>query len=398
MSKSLRICLIISGDGLKWFAGPEYIKNIAMALGGLPSDIRSTFNLSLLCSKNLNQDILDQVNPYIDTLYYEEEDLLPTTIFNKVRWRLIKKIFHEFDPRLEKFLKKKNIDFVYPYLSKNSAHKFFRSAQCIFDFQHKYLTQFFDENEIRGRDQWFQRVAESSAVVVLNSKSAESDFHKFFPEYTDKTKVVSFKTTPLMLWYEGEATQIQHKYHLPEKFFVISNQFWQHKNHLVVFKALKILAESEVHPNVVCTGYIYDSRNPSYSNEVLRMIHTLDLSKQIYLLGLVPKFDQIQVMRRSIAVIQPSLFEGWSTLVEDARLLGKAIILSNLSVHREQNPPNSIFFEPESPQDLSLKMLKFWQTLSPGPDLEKEQQALENARQEVQSFGYRFLELAKGAL
>ena len=89
-------------------------------------------------------------------------------------------------------------------------------------------------------------------------------------------------------------------------------------------------------------------------------------------MGLVPKFDQIQLMRRSIAVVQPSLFEGWSTLVEDARLLGKPMILSNLPVHLEQNPPYSAFFEVNSPEDLAKLLGDFWQNYHPGPDLEKE--------------------------
>jgi hypothetical protein len=58
-------------------------------------------------------------------------------------------------------------------------------------------------------------------------------------------------------------------------------------------------------------------------------------------------------MRHSLAVIQPSLFEGWSTVVEDARCLGKKIILSDLLVQVEQNPQGSEFFERHSPQQLA---------------------------------------------
>ena len=103
-------------------------------------------------------------------------------------------------------------------------------------------------------------------------------------------------------------------------------------------------------------------------------------------------------MRRSIAVVQPSLFEGWSTLVEDARLLGKPMILSNLPVHLEQNPPYSAFFEVNSPEDLAKLLGDFWQNYHPSPDLEKELAAIKNAQQEVQDFGYRFLALAQGTI
>jgi glycosyltransferase involved in cell wall biosynthesis len=41
-------------------------------------------------------------------------------------------------------------------------------------------------------------------------------------------------------------------------------------------------------------------------------------------------------MRASTALINPSLFEGWSTTVEEAKSTGTPMILSDLGVHREQ--------------------------------------------------------------
>ena len=340
----LRICLVMQG-GLGWIAGIEYIKNIAIALGSLPPEVRSTFELLLLCSKTTNEDIQKQVKPYLDELLYEEDCLQPIDLVNQIRWKGIKILSGQFSPRLDKFFKNRSIDFVYPYLNKNLTERSYRSAECIFDFQHKYLTHFFSVKEIQSRDSWFLKVANKSSTVVLNSKSAESDFHKFFPEHADKTKVLCFKTVPLSQWFAGNPTQIQAQYSLPNRFFLISNQFWQHKNHLIVFKALNLLKQDKIYPIVVCTGHIYDNRKPDYSDTILQTIHKLGIAQQVHLLGLIPKFEQVQLMRRSIAVVQPSLFEGWSTLVEDARSLGKSIILSNLPVHIEQNPPNSAFFE-----------------------------------------------------
>ena len=395
MSKPLRICLVMQGD-LGWLAGIEYVKNIALALGSLPKEIRSTFELSIICSKKTNEDIQKQVKPYLDELFYEEEHLQPISLFNRIRWKIIRTLSGQSSPRLDRFLKENSIDFVYPYLSKNVLTQPYRSADCIFDFQHKYLTQFFSAQEIKNRDQWFSTVANTADLVVLNSKSAESDFHRFFPENAHKAKVISFKTVPLPQWFEGNPQQTQREYYLPDKFFLISNQFWQHKNHLIVFEALRLLHKESIYPNVVCTGHIYDHRRPDYSDAILQTIHKIGVAKQVHLLGLIPKLDQVQLMRRAIAVVQPSLFEGWSTLVEDSRLLGKPIILSNLPVHLEQNPPNSGFFERDSPENLAQLLGDWWGKLVPGPDLEREAIAIENAQREVQEFGCLFLEIARG--
>ena len=67
-------------------------------------------------------------------------------------------------------------------------------------------------------------------------------------------------------------------------------------------------------------------------------------------LGLVSYADLIGLMRYLTALINPSLFEGWSTTVEEAKSLGKTIILSDIPVHREQAPENGRFFDPGWPR------------------------------------------------
>jgi hypothetical protein len=61
-------------------------------------------------------------------------------------------------------------------------------------------------------------------------------------------------------------------------------------------------------------------------------------------------------MKNSLAIIQPSLFEGWSTVVEDAKALNKWILLSDIAVHREQIKENVDFFNPKKPIELALIM------------------------------------------
>ena len=53
-----------------------------------------------------------------------------------------------------------------------------------------------------------------------------------------------------------------------------------------------------------------------------------------------------QIMRRSLAVLQPSLFEGWSTTLEEARSIGKRTIVSDIAVHREQDLHTAMYFRP----------------------------------------------------
>ena len=66
------------------------------------------------------------------------------------------------------------------------------------------------------------------------------------------------------------------------------------------------------------------------------LIDSYDLRDDIRFLGFIPREEQLMIMKGARAIIQPSFFEGWSTVVEDAKAVNSFIVLSNLEVHKEQ--------------------------------------------------------------
>ena len=70
-------------------------------------------------------------------------------------------------------------------------------------------------------------------------------------------------------------------------------------------------------------------------------------------MGIVPYNDLISLMYHSIAIINPSKFEGRSSTVEQAKSLGKKVILSNINIHKEQNPDRGIYFNEDDNKKLA---------------------------------------------
>lgn len=394
MRRPLRIGLIMQG-GHNWMGGVEYMKNIVFALASLPPEVRSTFEVCLICSEEL-KPVASELSTFVSSTHFFDASQEPLTVPNLIRWGSTKILFGQADLRLDGALNQAKIDFAYPYFAAARWRKHFRSATWIPDCQHKYLTQFFTEAEIQMRDRQFSLTANHASVIVFSSKTAEADFKEFFFKATYKSEILSPCVYPLPEWYESDPVRTQEVYHLPERFFLINNQFWQHKNHLVAFNALKLLGDQAIHPVLVCTGSLYDYRNPLFLNTTLQTINKLGITHQVYLLGIVTRLEMISLMRRALAVIQPSLFEGWNFAVEEARCLGKPIVLSDIPVHREQDPPHSIFFENNSAEHLAMVLADAWKSLTPGPNREHEDIARNSNLKEAQAFGYRFLEIVKG--
>jgi glycosyltransferase involved in cell wall biosynthesis len=86
---------------------------------------------------------------------------------------------------------------------------------------------------------------------------------------------------------------------------------------------------------------------------LMRRVAELGIEEMFRPLGLVPYRDIMSLLRWSVAVINPSLFEGWSTTVEEAKSMGKTVILSDIPTHREQSPDRGKYFSPHSPAQLA---------------------------------------------
>ena len=394
MNKPFRIALINHHDQ-GWVAGTEYIKNIILGLSALSKDNGNNIEVNLITSKSIDNSILNLVEPCLKKIFFTEDILGAQTLLKNTKQKMasifLKRPYYSY----ENFLRKASFDFVYPYFSSCNDEVSDKSAAWIFDFQHKYLAKYFSKKEIVIRNRHFGNIAKYASTIILSSKCTQRDFHEFFPHAASKSRVLPFRSVPSPEWFKGNPKDVQNKYSLPDKFFIVCNQFWQHKNHLAILEAMNLLKKKGVRPIVVCTGHRQDYRRLNYFDDLLKTVREYDLEEQVLIVGLVPKIDQIQLLRRSIAVIQPSLFEGWSTVVEESRCFRKPIVLSNIPVHFEQNPPNSQYFDRNSPNSLAGVMENWWKNLLPGPDHNQEVIAKDDNKKEVQLFARKFLEISR---
>jgi glycosyltransferase involved in cell wall biosynthesis len=130
-------------------------------------------------------------------------------------------------------------------------------------------------------------------------------------------------------------------------------------------------------------------------SRLLQSVATSGLSDEVTLLGEVPRDDVIDLMRAAEIVIQPSRFEGWSTVVQDAKALGRPLLCSDIPVHREQVPGAMGFFPCDEPDVLADLLASHWEQLSPGPDFAGEQKALAEEREFAALHGRSLLGLCR---
>jgi glycosyltransferase involved in cell wall biosynthesis len=266
------------------------------------------------------------------------------------------------------------------------------------DFQHLHLPHLFSKKELNRRDTHYKRLSEHCDAIILSSNCAKSDFESFSPRYARKSRVLQFVSSPEQPTEILDLPTLQTRYSFTEPYFILPNQFWTHKNHRLVISALGLLKRQKRRALILATGNTVDPRAPEHFQSLLRLAGELDVLDQFRVLGPIPQSDLSSLMVHSIAFINPSLFEGWSTSVEEAKSLGKRILLSDIPVHREQCPPLGAFFDSANPEELARELIRASDEYDHAVDKQNQADAAQNLLRRRHAFGNTYQEIVLGAI
>lgn len=357
----IRVAFFI-GDG-SWKGGVNYYRNLLCALETVKNGLVSPVLVTTLepgDTEALPTRLLE-----CEMLHYRKPQGRYLSIANN-------KFRHWFDIdiHLTLFLKKHGIDMV---SHDTGDPKTTIPTLCwIPDFQHVKRPEFFQPEMVQARIESHKKQCRKAVGIIVSSNDALNDLLELCSVEKSKVAVLRF-VAPAAGDYIPGRDEILRKYNLRAPYFHVPNQFWKHKNHTLLLKALSELKSKGNATQIVCTGSTEDHRHPEYYNELMAMAHSLGVDDVFTVLGLVPYDDVMSLVRHSAAVINPSYFEGWSSTVEESKSMGKRILLSSIPVHLEQAPARGAYFSPDAPGELADLMQEVLVSYDPGEeDIERE--------------------------
>lgn len=372
-----------------WMGGIVYTHNLVRSLSMLPDDER--LQVSLFCKNNTEKfkELLPLVKECV--LYRQLLDSNPSgkwmvNLARRLRVAMTMLLLGEAQPELAWAARRAGVDVLFSV--SNPYTRFTPSPIAwIPDLQHKHLPHLFSKLDCEFRDRRFSGLLKRKGQhVVFSSKHALNDAIRFYGQPQAQTHILHFATVKDADW-EDDPSPVLKRYALPKDYLIVCNQFWVHKDHATLFEAIGELAKKGRTIHLVCTGETSDYRQPDYFTNLQAKMKADRLDAQIHILGMIPRYDQIMLIKGSLAIVQPSLFEGWSTVLEDARALGKFVIASDFPVHLEQNLPRALYFRQKDAGDCATVIETF---LSSQKDFlafnDKEQDNAENVLQFAKSF------------
>lgn len=227
------------------------------------------------------------------------------------------------------------------------------------DFQHRHMPEMFTRANRWRRDLGFRAQIASARTLMLSSATARDDLERFYPSARGRGHVVRFAIELDVTPHLARAAEVRAAYALPERFFYLPNQIWRHKNHAVVVAALARIKAGrglDSLPPVAVSGQSRDPRNPAHFDELMAEARRAGVESHFRYLGLIPYDDVLALAAACDALVNPSLFEGWSTPIEEAKAFATPLILSDIPIHREQ-APDARFFDPASPEAAAKALL-----------------------------------------
>ena len=340
-----------------WNGGVKLLKICLDSL--LYYDKRRQFNYILLVP---DQNILSLIKRiFYFTKVFIHELLKGKFVFNDWPYHRNAKELRNFFSH-NKYLKIVGIDYRYEkkflegsnninFLSMNPEYKK-NKIGYLFDFQHKYFPNYFSKKELHDRDDFFLKILNNNDQVIVNSIKTKKDALKYYKKF--KAKIIVLPFTPYL---DFDLNCLSKKKINLKNYFIVCNHFWKHKNFETLLKSFKILKNNKI--NLVITGQV-SSKNFKYFLKIKNLIKKFKLTNNVKIFTNLEKKEQLRLLNNSIALIQPTLFEGGpgGFSVYEAISLGKPSIVSDIDVNKEIKNKNVFFFKKNNSHDLSYKILK----------------------------------------
>lgn len=275
-------------------------------------------------------------------------------VFNKLG--IVNSAFYAFHP-LWKNYKKDRLDAM--LITSPSYYGKIKKAKLImpiFDILHRYI----DFEEIGGgdiskeRDRRYSSICKVVDAVLVDSnlgaKQMSESYGDVVTDLDSKIRVLPF-IVPDYISDDNKGVKVD----TPTKYIIYPAQFWKHKNHVNLVKALGMLKEKGILATLLFTG-----SGKNAQEDINKAIKECDVADEIMNLGYVTDDELVYLYRHARAMIFPSFGGPTNIPPIEALALGCPVAVANNLAMTEQVGDAGLGFDPTNVSQISEVMEKLW--------------------------------------
>lgn len=231
----------------------------------------------------------------------------------------------------------------------------------VYDLEHRKHPEYAEVSkggEWLKRDHYYKKLCQTAVKILVDSQIGKDDVLRYYKIESDKVIILPYLPPDYLdenLSIE-DARAILKEYNLPNEYFFYPAQFWSHKNHMNLVKAVKILKDKDKEVNLILIG----SKKEEWGefDRVFDYVKANGLENNVIYPGYVKNEAVGALYKTAIALVMPTFFGPTNIPVLEAWKMSCPVLYSNISGCREQLGEAGLLIDPASPEDIAAKMEK----------------------------------------
>ena len=281
-------------------------------------------------------------------------------LFSKIKDKIFKFLsVPNYDNQLNKIVLKNKIDFMWFLSPIFYADVKVPFAFTVWDLQHRLQPCFpevsYDNSfDFSKREKLYEKILPRATHIITGTDVGRNEVSFFYKIPLARIKKIPFPVPEFAVNYSKMDIKKENDIELPEcPFIFYPAQFWSHKNHIVILKAIKKLSEMKINICAVFTGS--DQGNKKY---IIDKINEMGLDNKVKIIGYVSYETLAYIYKKTFALVFPTYFGPDNLPPLEAMALGCPAIVSDVAGAREQYGDSAIFFDPKDHEALVVVLIK----------------------------------------
>jgi len=270
-------------------------------------------------------------------------------------WHWVATYFH---PLAKAMLKQQCAVWIFPSQDAYAYLMPVPSLAAVHDLMHRYETRFPEvgnKKEYARREYHYRNTCQWAKGILVDSNLGKQQAVESYQIAPNRCHVL-----PYIANRNIESIQPSHdfdnKYQLPEKYLFYPAQFWAHKNHENLLKAVALCKEDIPDIQLVLVG---SPKNHYVS--VVQLVADLHLQANVHFMGLIDEIDIPEFYRRARGLVMPTFFGPTNIPPLEAFALGCPVAISGIYGMKEQLGDAALYFDPFSPNSIEKQIKILWQ-------------------------------------
>ena len=267
-------------------------------------------------------------------------------------------------------LRNARIDFVvYPYPDRLSFEAGIPYVMAIHDLQHRLQPEFpevSNNGEREWREYYFRNGSRYATLLLADSEVGKEDILNLYGSYgvtADRIKVLPYLPASYLAVdvSERERQRVREAYRLPGRYIFYPAQFWPHKNHINIVRAVGLLKQQyQLTIPMVFAGWHSGDIREQVFRDVMDLAARLGLQDSLQYLGYVADEDMSALYAEAAALVMPTFFGPTNIPVLEAWAYGCPVLTSAIRGIREQVQDAAMLVNPRSSEAIADGIYQLW--------------------------------------